>query len=138
MATACVWLSVVVKSGHRVVRERTAVKSACSDKFQDLYDDHPVVRVEISKDDRFMDPMVVPLDASVSICVHFQCSYVCLFGENLESNSPSPRGSIDINTKNAFDVLMSASCEMGLPSEVKPPPGEEIRKDQLLYNDLLG
>ena len=33
MATACVWLSVVVKSGQRVVTERTAVKSACYDKF---------------------------------------------------------------------------------------------------------
>ena len=135
MATACVWLSVIVKSGHRIVKERTVVKCSWTDKFQDLYEGHNITRVEISKDDKFMDPMVVPLDAPISICSQFQCSYACIF---VESDPPRTTGSIGANTNSAFDVMMTASCQIGLPSEITPPSGKELRKDQLLYNDLLG
>ena len=42
------------------------------------------------------------------------------------------------NRKNAFDVLMAATCERVLPKAVEPPEEKELCSDQRLYNDILG
>ena len=40
--------------------------------------------------------------------------------------------------RNAFDVLMASSHKILLPSPLTPPERKELRKDQQMYNDLIG
>lgn len=86
----------MVKSGYRILKHRSAVKCSWTDKFQDLYEEHPITKVEISKDDTLKDPTIVPPDAPVSLCSQFQCSYVCIFVDDSETRVETTVHSGDI------------------------------------------
>ena len=78
--------------------------------------------------------LIVPIDAPVCLCDQFKCMHVCISVE-----APARRmNSRHTSQPNAFDVLMAASREIVVPSKLTPPEGKQLRKDQQLYNDLLG
>lgn len=135
MATLSAWLSVLVKRGQEVIKPRTVVKCCWEDTFGSLLDklDMTQVSIELSANEKFTDPVhVVPIDAPVIICDQFKCMHVCVTIESMERiHAPERR-------PNAFDVLMASSRDVVLPPKLSPPDGKELRKDQQLYNNLLG
>ena len=146
MATSSAWVSVVVKSccGQRILFPRSIVKCSWDDRFGSLLvkigghdmEGSTITNIVIAKTEKFTDPThIVPADAPIILCEQFNCFYACLYVEessrNMENESVSTR-------RNAFDVLMAATCERVLPKAIEPPEGKELRSDQRLYNDILG
>ena len=138
MATLSAWLSVLVKRGQEVIKPRTVVKCSWEDTFGSLLDKLDVTQVsieliQIAANEKFTDPVhVVPIDAPVIICDQFKCMHVCITIESMETIHASER------RPNAFCVLMASSRDVVLPPKLSPPDGKELRKDQQLYNNLLG
>ena len=58
--------------------------------------------------------------------------HVCITIESMETIHVSEQ------RPNAFNVLMASSRDVVLPPKLSPPDGKELRKDQQLYNNLLG
>ena len=46
--------------------------------------------------------------------------------------------SLSVPSGESFDVFMASFHEIVLPSLLTPPEGKELRKDQEMYNDLIG
>lgn len=145
MATSCAWLSVIVKRGQQVIHPRTIVKCDWDDRFCSLlvklggskYEETQVTKVQISRTEKFLDPVhVVPLDAPVILCEQFNCYNVCVYVA-MESGCTSTN-STSLSATNAFGILMSAASTRALPPCLEPPEGKELRADQRLFNDLLG
>ena len=67
-----------------MVRSRTVIKCEWNQSFGSLLEqldglEETIEKVEISKNESFMDPVhIVPLDAPVSLCKQFDCSFVCI------------------------------------------------------------
>ncbi len=78
------WLSVIVKSGLNVIHPRTIVKCNWDDRFCSLltklkYEQATVIKIEISRTEKFVDPVhIVPMDAPVILCEQFNCYNVCV------------------------------------------------------------
>ena len=138
LPTLSAWLSVLIKRGQEIVKPRTVVKYSWEDTFGSLLDKFDMTevgieKVQIAANEKFTDPVhVVPIDAPVIICDQFKCMHVCISIENIERIPASER------RPNAFDVLMASSRDIVLPPKLSPPEGKELRRDQQLYNDLLG
>lgn len=134
------WLSVLVRSGNTTIKPRTVVKLCWEDTFGVLLDklDLPEVmveKVEICGNENFTEPVhVVPVCAPATLSQQFKCSNVRITIEpqqqQMEQQSSGQR--------NAADILMASSRQVVLPPALIPPEGKELRKDQKLYNDLLG
>ena len=94
-----------------------------------------IEKIEISKNESFVDPVhVVPVDAPVSLCKQFDCSFVCIHIAQRDS-VPSDEASMP----NALLRLMESSCRLVLPETIPTPDGgRALRGDQRLHNDLLG
>ena len=60
------------------------------------------------------------------LCEQFNCFYACLYVE--ESSGSMETESVSTQ-RNAFDVLMAATCERVLPQAVEPPEGKQLRSD---------
>ena len=85
MATSFAWLSVLVKRGTSVVMSRTVLKCDWDQSFGSLLEqldglaEETIEKIEISKNESFVNPVhVVPVDAPVSLCKQFDCSFVCI------------------------------------------------------------
>ena len=138
MASSFAWVSVLVKRGMKVVKERTILKCNWSDTFGELlpklneeFAVATVAKIVISNSEKFVDPChVVPLDSPIQLCDEFQCKYVCF---HLDCEPASSSQSRDV-----FNVLMANSQEVVLPQPLHAPEGRELKADQRLYNDLIG
>ena len=84
MATSFAWLSVLVKRGSNVVRSQSLFKCEWNQSFGSLLEqldslEETAERIEISKNESFVDSVhVTPVDALVSLCKQFDCSFVCI------------------------------------------------------------
>ena len=143
MATATyAWLSVQVKQGQSVVKTRSIVKccwgensGSLLEKFEDL-SDKTIKNIQISKDEKYIDPHPVPIDAPVSLCDHFACVNVCV---SISESAEAASTGMSQSGPNAFDRLMASSQEIVLPPALTPGGNDsDLRSDQRLYNDLLG
>ena len=96
--------------------------------------DVSVEKVQIASNEKFTDPVhVVPLDAPIIICDQFKCTRVCISIEDNIVRMPSSE-----RQPNAFEVLMASSHDIVLPNKLSPSEGKELRRDQQLYNNLIG
>ena len=57
---------------------------------------------------------------------------------SLEEKGETRFLSVPSEERNDFDILMASSHKIELPLMLPPPEGKELRKDQQLYNDLIG
>ena len=136
----CAWLSVLVKQGQTVVKSRTIVICCWEENFESILDKFEglskgtIKKIQISKDEKFIDPHIVPVDAPVSLCDQFSCANVCIF-----ISADSAEAATSRSGPNAFDRLMASSREIVLPPVLTAPSGNDLdlRSDQRLYNDLL-
>ena len=146
MATSSAWVSVVVKSccGQRILFPRSIVKCSWDDRFGSLLmkvgghdmEGRTITRIVIARTEKFIDPThIVPPDVPIMLCEQFNCFHACLY---VEESSGSMETESASTQRNAFDVLMAATCERVLPQAVEPPEGKQLRSDQQLYNDVLG
>ena len=125
MAAACAWLSVVVKRGQQIVKPRSAVRCSWDDSFSTLVDaDCQVLKIEISKTEKFIDPVIIPIDAPISLCEQFGCYHVCI--DLVEPPTDQVRVVSTLQPQNAFDVMMSAAKEVSLPPHIVPPEGRNL------------
>lgn len=85
-----------------------------------------VEKVEISKDDRFSDPHVVPIDAPLILLDRFKCLFVCFYLALIVS--------VTIPCRSAFDVVMEQSRELRLPPLIDDV---RLRGDQRVQNEVL-
>ena len=136
MATSSAWLNILIKRGQEIV-----VKCSWEDTFGSLLEKFgikqtTIEKVQIANGEKFVDPVhIVPIDAPVSLCDQLKCMHVCI------SIKVPVRGPPTSETgRNAFNVLMASSREIIFSHHavLSPPNGKELRKDQELYNDLLG
>ena len=94
-----------------------------------------ITRIVIARTEKFTDPThIVPADAPMILCEQFKCFHACLYVEEPSHSMETESVSIQ---RNAFDLLMAATCERVLPKAVEPPEGKELRSDQPLH-DILG
>ena len=138
MAASFAWLSVILKRGLHVVKNRTIVKASWEESFGALVEKvgtefaHEIIaKIVIAKSEKFMDTHEVTIDALVSVCQVFNCNHVCIYLENEAKEPQAP-------VRNAFCVLMASSQELVLPPKLFPPDGKELRADQRLHNDVIG
>ena len=138
MAASFAWLSVLLKRGLHVIKNRTIVKASWEESFGALVEkvgsefaQEHIARIVIAKSEKFVETHEVAIDAPVSVCQMFNCNHVCIYLENEARESQVP-------VTNAFSVLMASSQELVLPPRLSPPEGKELRADQRLYNDVLG
>ena len=138
MAASFAWLSVILKRGLHVVKNRTIVKASWEESLGALVEKvgsefaHEVIaRIVIAKSEEFIDTHDIANDAPVSVCQLFKCNHVCVYLENEAREPQAP-------VRNAFCVLMASSQELVLPRKLSPPEGKELRADQRLHNDVLG
>ena len=145
MATSSAWVSVIVKCDQEVLCPQSVVKCSWDDKFGSLLtkvggigmEERTMTKTVISRTERFVDPThVVPPDAPIILCEQFNCFHVCLYVSAAVSTETERAQAPD--RRNAFDVLMAATCERVLPQCIEAHEGKELRSDQRLYNDILG
>ena len=140
MATSNAWLSVMVKSCSTIVKPRNIVKCSWEDNFRSLVEkmDMPketaINKIQISNNEKFIDPVhVVPESAPLSLCDQFKCMFVCIHTEGAEGAPVSTATPV-----NALQLLLEKAQEYSLPPKIVSPHGKELRKDQQLYNDIVG
>ena len=108
-AAADAWLSVLVKCGHKLVRPRQVVKYDWGETFAMLLDKPELVIISTK------------------------------YFESEPQQLMDPQQPLDPQAgKDAADVLMAAYRRIVLHPAQTPPEGKELRRDQKLYNDLLG
>ena len=113
------WPSVTVRCGLEVLINRRVVKADVGDTFYRLLEiidsslmQRKVLRVIVSKNERFIDPVhEVPIDAPVILCEQYG-SNICY---HLLHVATTPVTEI---TLNAFAVLMKSSHERVQPKKV--------------------
>ena len=137
------WLSVVIKRGAVVVKDRSIVKCCCEETFDNLVrkvapkcKEEKIVRIVICATEKFVDVHDVSSDAPVSICRIFNCKHCCIYLE--AANPVASFNAIQVRQNNAFAVLMANSRRVYLPPKLTPPEGKQLRSDQRLQNDLIG
>lgn len=139
MAGSSAWLSVIVKRGQQIVKDRTIFQCAWEDTFGSLLlkfgselEAETINQVVISKNEKYLDPChKVPIDAPVSLCDQFGCLFVCLYLSEMQTTGVVP-------TRTIASVLMESSRELVLPDPATPAEGKPLRADQKLRNDVLG
>ena len=98
----------------------TCVLSKILYRYDEALDTEEVQSVKISKEEKFLDPHCVPLDAPLMLLNQFNCQHVCFTLCTSVTTVPTA-------SRNAFDVIMQQSKELRLPPEVNGP---KIRGDQ--------
>ena len=80
------WLSVVIKRGTVVVKDRSIVRCCCKETFGALVEkvaleckEKEVVRIVICATEKFVDVHEVSSDAPVWICRIFNCKHCCIY-----------------------------------------------------------
>ena len=138
MAGSSAWLSVIVKRGQQIVKDRTIFKCAWEDTFGSLLlkfgselEAKTINQVAILNE-KYLDPCRnMPIDAPVSLCDQFSCLFVCLYLSEMQTTGLVP-------TRTIASVLMESSQELVLPDPATPAEGKPLRADQKLRNDVLG
>ena len=137
------WLSVVLKRGLVIIKNRVIVQCSCEETFGALVrkvapelEEERVKRVVISADEKFVDVHEVAMEAPISVCRLFNCKHCCIYFESADSTSG--KSVVQVLKKNAFSLLMENARKLHLPSILVPPEGKQLRSDQRLENDLIG
>ena len=86
------WLSIIIKRGAVVVKDKSIVICCCEETFDDIvgkvapeFKEEKIVRIVICATEKFVDVHEVSSDAPVSICRIFNCKYCCIY---LEAATP--------------------------------------------------
>ena len=93
MAGSSAWLSVIVKHGQQIVKDRTIFQCAWEDTFGSLLlkfgsklEAETINQVVIVKNEKYLDPChKVPVDAPVSLCDQFGCLFIYLYLSEMQT-----------------------------------------------------
>ena len=136
------WLSVVLKQGVVIVKNRTIVKCSCEDTFGSLvrkvapeFQEERVKRIVISTDKKFIGIPKVSIDAPISVRKLFNCKHCCVYFESSDCASSS---AAQVPKKKVFSLLMENARKRHLPPKLVPLERKQLRNDQRLENDLIG
>ena len=120
------WLSVVLKRGLVIIKNRVIVQCSCEETFGALVrkvapelEEERVKRVVISADEKFVDVHEVAMEAPISVCRLFNCKHCCIYFESADSTSG--KSVVQVPKKNAFSLLMENTRKLHLPSILVPP-----------------
>ena len=91
------WLSVVLKRGVVIVKNRTEMKCSCEETFGSLvrkvaaeFQEERVKRIVISTDEKFIVIHEVSVDAPpIGVCKLSNCKHYCIYFESSDSASSS-------------------------------------------------